>query len=121
MLDGKTLLLYSCLVKEESDGDELAFVLCRKCAAPSDETNEAVKSVSVQWATSGSEKEENDVERGEAKKLVAAVDCREVIPVQSIVSTAYAVRAVIAVHSFTPSFLGVIIAFTPLGFFGSLQ
>lgn len=71
-------------------------------AAPLDEAEKALKCVCQQWATSGSEKGEDNVGRvAEGGRLVASDEWFVLVLFQSNVSTVYVARAVVVVPSFT--------------------
>lgn len=77
---------------------ELPFVRHMDCAAPLDELDEASKCVSLQWATSGSEKNRDNVGRGrDDTDLMAEGGWLGVISFQSVVSNVHSVWANIAV------------------------
>lgn len=47
----------------KTEGEELAFLRCLKCAPFLDERFEALSSVCLQWATTSSAEKEHDVEK----------------------------------------------------------
>lgn len=89
---GKVLLLFSCSVKEESNGYGLAFVRYMDRMTPVNEGDGALKSVCLQCAPLSCWDEEADVGRGgERRELVAGDECSDVISFQSGVSTVHVV------------------------------